>query len=236
MALLPSLSRNILEGMDVEALTQELQQLSKASKARLELQMPVAPSETEPSPSGEVPHSADTDARSDNGSVSVVSYPSPEDAAAASDLSASSTSWVDQFSSQRSEHSTDASSSEPPEPAQNNSPESNVGTDLSGSFITESSAVSYGDVAVCVNRPMYLSTEADSTKSGSQAEPAILPPNVFTRSKAELWKEVKMLSQSFSSVYFRGHRHLDVRHERIRHPTTVLVAKLAPRVPYSLQR
>ena len=129
MALLPTLGAHILQDMDVEGVTQELQSYSKASKERLETQAPSAPSET-----SSVDHSRaqDTDMGSDNGSVSVIS----SNDGATTDLSASSASWV---SSMQSSQVSQASL----EPAGNNttstSPKSSEGADLSDSILTTSS-------------------------------------------------------------------------------------------------
>ena len=99
MALLPTLGAHILEGMDVEGVTQELQSYSRASKSRIELQHPTAPSESSAASSTENVRAAESDVRSDNGSVSVVS--SME--GVPTELSASSTSWVDKFSQDSSQ-------------------------------------------------------------------------------------------------------------------------------------
>lgn len=160
MALLPTLGRKILDGMDVEAVTSELQAMSKAAKAQaavLELQTPSAPSDSSASSSVQGP-SGSEDARSDNGSVSVISA---QDDTAASDLGTSTVSWVENMSvsdqaSQQS-HSPEASSTSSRELPQESSPESNIGTDLSESFIS-SSSVSYGDVMVRLIRSLRAFT------------------------------------------------------------------------------
>ncbi|KAI0786964.1 Peroxin-3 [Abortiporus biennis] len=190
MALLPTLGQCIIEGMDVEGVTQELQSQSRAAKvaaiqeSHSQVIMPPPPSESslassiELAPVHEHNHTHEHDARSENDSVSVISLTSPEDGTSISDLAASSQSWVDRFSStQSSQHlpSNEPSSSSGSQHTAD-SPKSNVGTDLSDSVVTNSSAVSYGDTAVVPPQP---------TSSY---------PSVPQRSKAELWREVKMLT------------------------------------------
>ena len=187
MALLPTLGAHILQDMDVEGVTQELQSYSKASKERLETQAPSAPSET-----SSVDHSRaqDTDIRSDNGSVSVIS--SNDDVT--TDLSASSTSWV---SSMQSSQVSQASL----EPAGNNnttstSPKSSEGADLSDSILTTSSmssSVVPGPTNSSVS-PLYsVQPVSQHFQASPNAHLESLSP--ATRSKAELWREVKMLSR-----------------------------------------
>lgn len=99
MALLPTLGTHIIEGMDVEGITQELQSHSRASKARIEFQPPPPPSvEDSIASSLEIVQSREHDIRSDNGSVSALSSTGIEDVAT-SDLGSSSMSWVDPSSS-----------------------------------------------------------------------------------------------------------------------------------------
>lgn len=148
MALLPNLGRSILDGMDVEAVTGELQEMSRAAKARVaepEAQPSPEPSTSSSSPSAQA--RSDVDARSD--SISVVSYPGKDETTGSSDLGASTSSWVDQMSSDQVSHSSPeaSSSASSHEQPQDSSPESNAPTDLSESFISNSS-VSFGDIAV----------------------------------------------------------------------------------------
>ncbi|PSR73243.1 hypothetical protein PHLCEN_2v10903 [Hermanssonia centrifuga] len=179
MALLPTLGAHILEGMDVEGVTQELQAQSRASKAPYtEPTPPPPPLEQSSVPSIEIQSAPEQDARSENESVSVVSYPDHDDTGSSSNLGASSQSWVENFSSQQSQLSPETSSVSADESRLNaDSPKSSiVGTDISDSIMTSSSAVSYGDTQ-----------SAPWTMESS-------PIASFTRSKAELWKEVKMLT------------------------------------------
>lgn len=151
MKMLPNLGRNVMEGMDIETLTAELQELTQASKRAKELQALPAPKPPSPTPSVQGTPGSDSDVRSENGSVSVVSYPGQDDGATSSDLEASTTSWVENMSSDQGSqhlHSPEPSSSgNEPELSQDSLPGSNTPTDLSESIIS-SSSVSYGDVAV----------------------------------------------------------------------------------------
>ncbi|KAI0073533.1 hypothetical protein K474DRAFT_1666445 [Panus rudis PR-1116 ss-1] len=170
MALLPTLGAHILNGMDVEGITQDLQAQSRAAKAVPPPGEPSPPPVQEPkSPNGD---SSEQDTRSENGSISVISAGAQEDGASTSDLAASSNSWVDQFSSvHSSEISRVPSSTDSGAKPHSASPKSS--TDLSDSIITDSSAVSYGESTI--HRPLQ--------------QPA--PP---PKTKAELWREVKMLT------------------------------------------
>ncbi|GJE93441.1 peroxin-3 domain-containing protein [Phanerochaete sordida] len=167
MTMLPTLHEQILEGMDVEAITAELQEMVRRKHAVEAVE--AAPAE-QASPELSTSSTSPTDARSENGSVSVISSVQ-DDASTASGLGASTTSWVDNMSTGQASHAHDPSGSGS---QRNSSPESShIGTDMSESFISNSS-VSYGDVAIA-----------------HEEQPA---PQTFTRSKAELWKEVKMLT------------------------------------------
>ena len=137
MALLPTLGKHILQGMDVEGVTQELQSYSRAPKARLELQPPTAPSESSVTSSVGSVRPPDADVRSDNGSVSVVSSMD----GVPTDMSASSASWVDQFSSMGSSQ---VSAVSPPAEgeASGSSRSSMVGPDMTESMLTNSSITS----------------------------------------------------------------------------------------------
>ncbi|KAI0672191.1 Peroxin-3 [Trametes maxima] len=176
MALLPTLGAHILQDMDVEGVTQELQSFSRAPKERLELQHPTAPSESSVTSSVDNPRGLDADMRSDNGSVSVIS----SNDGAPTELSASSSSWVDQVSSLQSSQVSQA----PPEPAgdgtTSTSPRSSVGVDLSDSMITSSSMSSSA-----ASGPSHISVPPEHNADSRSA---------VTRSKAELWREVKMLT------------------------------------------
>lgn len=136
MALLPALSKHILQGMDVESVTQELQSYSRALKPRLDHRPPPIPSQSSLTSSTENPPGADPETRSDNGSVSVISSVD----GVQTDMSASSASWVDQFSSLGSSQvsAVSPSSGANGEPS-GSSPSSLTGADLTESILTTSS-------------------------------------------------------------------------------------------------
>ncbi|CAL1710069.1 unnamed protein product [Somion occarium] len=151
MALLPTLGGLILDGMDVEE-NVALPQLPRA-----------APQDGQ-----------EHDTRSENGSVSVISAPGQEDSATSSELAASSNSWVDQFSSVASSQGlNNQTPSSADSNARSESPKSNVGSNLSDSIMTDSSAVSYDNALV---------------------QPTGQPTLQVPKTKAELWREVKMLT------------------------------------------
>ncbi|TBU26261.1 Peroxin-3 [Dichomitus squalens] len=167
MALLPTIGTHILEGMDVEGVIQELQSFSGVPKTRIELQHPTAPSESSVASSVENIRAAESDVRSDNGSVSVISSMD----GVPTELSASSTSWVDHFSSRES-------SQVFPRTAEGGvSATSSPRVDLSDS-IPSTSSVS--------------GSSAPEPIASNTQHPDALGSN--TRSKAELWKEVKILT------------------------------------------
>ncbi|EMD36779.1 hypothetical protein CERSUDRAFT_114689 [Gelatoporia subvermispora B] len=171
MALLPTLGTHILDGMDVEGVTQELQSLSKTAKARpLEFQPPDPPSDASLASSVASLRHDEHEARSDNGSISVVSS---NDAAAPSEMSASSSSWVDQFSSVRS---SDLSRQPSLDTADFRL---HTASPLSESVLTTSSVSS-----------------APQEGTGSSAANSVISESMTssTRSKAELWREVKILT------------------------------------------
>ncbi|OCH90166.1 hypothetical protein OBBRIDRAFT_777356 [Obba rivulosa] len=170
MALLPTLGAHILDGMDVEGVTQELQSFLKTSKARpLELQPPEPPSEASLASSvASLRH--EHEVRSDSGSISVVSS---NNDGAPSDMSASSSSWVDQFSSVRSSDLSRQTSLDTTDFRLN------TASPVSESVLTTSSVSS-----------------AALEGSGSSAANSVISDSMTssTRSKAELWREVKILT------------------------------------------
>ncbi|KZT08080.1 uncharacterized protein LAESUDRAFT_724066 [Laetiporus sulphureus 93-53] len=174
MALLPTLGKYILEGMDVEGVTYELQSYSKATRPHIELQPPAPPSESSLASSMELLLKPAHDDRSENGSLSVIS--SAHENGSPSELSSSS-SWID--------HSLQVSqaSAELVSPISNSrsskSPDSRQEADLSESMVS-SSTTSGSSVA------------QDILWSPGSARSEIVNP--VTRSKADLWKEVKILT------------------------------------------
>ncbi|OJA20824.1 hypothetical protein AZE42_08965 [Rhizopogon vesiculosus] len=164
MALIPTLAEQILEEMDVESLTNELQSLSRASHTRSHVQRPGSHSESEVS--------SVSDAYSDAGSASVSSY-SGFDGETSSNMAASTSSWVDRFSTSSSHRSPSEQLQQPHDFL------SSAGNQLSDSITTASSSLSYN--------PTTSSHEPLATMSSSMTESS-------TRTKAQLWKEVKMLT------------------------------------------
>ncbi|KAH8102100.1 Peroxin-3 [Cristinia sonorae] len=168
MALLPSLGQHILEGMAVEAITQELQAYSKSVPQHSE------PPQAESSLSSSVELRSDNghDARSEISSMSMIS--APEDASS-SRMASSAQSWVDQFHTGQSsgEHSQAPSTSGSDSHREQDSPRSARGAALSDSIITstDSSAMSY-----------------DAPTMTPHAAGPVL------KTKAELWREVKILT------------------------------------------
>ncbi|RDX52464.1 hypothetical protein OH76DRAFT_1499015 [Lentinus brumalis] len=170
MALLPALGKHILEGMDVEGVTKELQAFSRPLPVHVQQeQHPTAPSESSVTSSFDTNHKPESDTRSDNGSVSVVS--SAE--GAQTDMSASSTSWVDQFSSMGSSQLSASS----PAPASGQLSGSQPHLNLADSISSMSS-----------------SSVAGPSTSLATADHRLDALSPVTRSKAELWREVKMLT------------------------------------------
>ncbi|KAI0315789.1 Peroxin-3 [Amylostereum chailletii] len=171
MAHLPILAENVLTDMDVEALTAELQSLLKASRekrvsASEHLELPTHPHNppSEASLASSVEFVHEGDAVSDNGSVSVLSYSALEEAP--SPLTDSQSSWVGEFSQ---------SSIQPPYPTPQHPP-------LQATPSTEGTESGVSSSAVSSNDD---SSAADMTSSQA---------SLNTKSKADLWREVKMLA------------------------------------------
>lgn len=89
MALLPTIGEHIVEGMDVEGLTNDLQEKSRAAR----LSRTSRPS----SPDGS-PVRQDHDSRSDMGSSVISSIPEDSSVLASTSLGESTRSWVQDFS------------------------------------------------------------------------------------------------------------------------------------------
>ena len=179
MALIPTLAEQILEEMDVESLTNELQSLSRTSRFY---------ARHSASQSGSEVGSA-SDAYSDAGSVSVSSYSGFDGDTSSINMEASTSSWVDRFS-------TSSSHREPHDFL------TSAGSQLSDSITTASSSLSYNPVASShvsisnlerTNSNLHAKKEPLPTLSASARENS-------TRTKSQLWKEVKMLSMSSNSV------------------------------------
>ncbi|KAF8649441.1 hypothetical protein AX16_005806 [Volvariella volvacea WC 439] len=219
LTLLPTLAEQVLEEMNVEALTQEIQRLSKErNAARSQLQHPSVPTHQQPQPSihsqlqlPSQPHQSpnpnllssielvqEQDARSDTGSAA------PSTISGISATSASSSAVeVDGYSV--SEFSNLGSAS--PEPPLARSLDS-----LAGSSVHVASG-SGGEAAVDLSQSILSNassgvTSSDSPYTGSSLSDSI--PNLAnatgrtsTRSKAELWNEVKIqtLTRTLTTLY-----------------------------------
>ncbi|KAG2363067.1 Peroxin-3-domain-containing protein [Suillus spraguei] len=164
MALVPTLAEQILEEMDVESLTDELQSLSRTSHPRSRFQQPELHSESEVSSASDV--------HSDAGSASISSY-SGMDGETSSNMAASTGSWVDHFSISSSHKSTNEQLQLPHDFL------ASAASQLSDSITTASSSMSYNPGA-----PFH---EPRASMSPSMSESS-------TRTKAQLWKEVKILT------------------------------------------
>ncbi|KAG1805787.1 Peroxin-3-domain-containing protein [Suillus subaureus] len=164
MALIPTLAEQILEEMDVESLTNELQSLSRTSRPRSRFQHPESLSESEVSSASDV--------HSDAGSASLSSY-SCIDRETSSNMAASTDSWVDRFSSSSSYKNASEQLQQPHDFL------ASAGSQLSDSITTASSSLSYNPGA-----PFH---EPQASMSPSMSESS-------TRTKAQLWKEVKILT------------------------------------------
>lgn len=149
MALLPTLGEQILEELDVEGVTHELQ--SKSRVSRVSSIEPPPPPHSESSTTSSIELLQDQDTRSDVESVSMSSFSGQDEAtgATSSRLGESSQSWVDQFSTESSRPSSSrqpsTSAASEPQPPNTDFPDPFAGAQLSDSITTASSALSYGN-------------------------------------------------------------------------------------------
>ncbi|KAI9459206.1 Peroxin-3 [Lactarius psammicola] len=175
MTYLPLLSKHILDEMDVEALTAELQSLSRAAtkmQRSIQQESAVRP-QPQHSPkvgsAGSLESSVElvrsSDARSESSSASFLSVsPRPE----ASQLAESTASWV-----------------EPPR-----SPEAPLLERLG----TLSAPLAPLSEANTVSESVVSSSVVSSSSDSGLADLSASHKSASTRSKAELWREVKMLT------------------------------------------
>lgn len=190
MTLIPTLGEQILVELDVEGVTQELQARSKTS--RIQLQPPQPPSESSLTSSIEILQEQDTP--SDVESASLSSFSGHDEVGQSSNLTESSQSWEHRFQKQ--------SASEHPPPATDASlavdPASFLAeAQLSDSMTTASSALSYGNEAGPVSEINVLvyAVEVNALNQSHPEEQTFEPSGGSTKSKGELWKEVKILSK-----------------------------------------
>ena len=142
MALLPTLGEQILEKLNVESITRELQSKSRTSQAAS--MEPLPPPQSESSTSSSIELLQDQDTRSDVESISMSSFSGQDEVtgAASSHLTESQSLIVDQFTTESLHQPSTAS-----EPPLSNSkfPDPFTGAQLSDSITTASSALSYED-------------------------------------------------------------------------------------------
>ncbi|RDB15472.1 Peroxisomal biogenesis factor 3 [Hypsizygus marmoreus] len=168
LALLQTLSEQIIDEMDVEGLTQELQHRSKARKQRRSVERP--PSSL--ASSIDVVQEHETLSEAGSGVVSVASASYVEDAGSSSILSTSGLqSWVE------------SSGSLSIGPTATNTESGDAEMNLSASLITTSSVENRASISV-----------ADSGPSDSALSSSILSDSSNSRTTAELWNEVKILT------------------------------------------
>lgn len=164
MALLPTIGEHIINGMDVEGLTNDLQEKSRALKL-VRNSRPISPESQPPQHT-----TTDTDARSDMESSITSSLQE-----VGTTLGDSTQSWVDGFSLRSSRENSNG------EGDSSNSP----GASMVESITTTST-----------------SSQAESSTSAVRAHPkhtvgtlTVVQPTETSKSKAELWREIKILSE-----------------------------------------
>lgn len=173
MALLPTVGEHIIEGMDVEGLTNDLQEKSRASRLARNSR-PITP---ESQPPKHAP--TDTDARSDMGSSTISSVPE-----VGTTLGDSTQSWVDGFSLRSSGENLNGEA-EPSNPLGASMIESFTATSTSSQAESSTSAVRRHPEHVTETLTVTQPTE-------TSAQPS--------KSKAELWREIKILSECYDSA------------------------------------
>lgn len=187
MALLPTIGEHIIEGMDVEGLTNELQEKTRASKL-LQNSRPISP---ESQPRSQTP--ADTDARSDMESSIVSSVPG-----VSTTLGDSTQSWVDGFSL-RSSRENLSGEGDP----------NSVRSSMIESITTTSESSQAGSSSSAVRR--YPGHAIQRLTVLQQTETSTLP----SKSKAELWREIKILSKCSRSTAALKGLIISVQHSHV---------------------
>jgi len=173
MALLPTVGEHIIEGMDVEGLTNELQEKSRAS--RVARNSGLISQESQPPKHAPT----DTDARSDMGSSTISSVPE-----VGTTLGDSTQSWVDGFSLRSSRENLNGEA-EPSNLLGVNTIESVTATSTSSQAESSTSAVRRHPERVIETLTVMQPTETSTQPS---------------KSKAELWREIKILSECYGST------------------------------------
>jgi peroxin-3 len=168
MALLPTIGEHIIEGMDVEGLTNELQEKSRASK--------LARNSRPMSPESRLPQHtpADTDAGSDMGSSIISSAPD-----VGTTLGDSTQSWVDEFSLRSSRDNLNG--------------EGHPSNSVRSSVIESVATTSAGSQAESSGSAVRKHP-GDGSKTLTVVQQTGMS-TVSSKSKSELWKEIKILSE-----------------------------------------
>jgi len=168
MALLPTIGEHIIEGMDVEGLTNDLQEKSRASR----LVRDSRPESPENQPPKSTP--ADTDARSDMESSIISSAPE-----VGTTLGDSTQSWVDGLSLGSSRVNLGGEGGPP----------NSLGASMIESVATTSTSSRAESSTSAVRKCPEHTTEALTIVQPTESS------TVPSKSKAELWKEIKILSE-----------------------------------------
>lgn len=168
MALLPTIGEHIIEGMDVEGLTNDLQEKSRASRL-------VRNSRPE-SPESQLPKSipADTDARSDMESSIISSVPE-----VGTTLGDSTQSWVDGLSLGSSRENLGGEGRPP----------NSLGASMIESVATTSTSSRAESSTSAVRKCPKCTTEVLTVVQPTESSTGP------SKSKAELWREIKILSE-----------------------------------------
>jgi peroxin-3 len=182
MALLPTIGEHIIKGMDVEGLTNDLQKKSRATKLA-QNSRPISPESQPPSYTP-----TDTDARSDMESSDISSIQE-----VGTTLGDSTQSWVDGFSLRSSRE--DSNGEGDPSNSLRASMIKSIGT-------TSTSSQAESSTSAVRKYPERLT---ETLTVVQPTETSMVP----SKSKAELWREIKILSecptsaQAPESDYFR---------------------------------
>ncbi|KIJ28565.1 hypothetical protein M422DRAFT_235620 [Sphaerobolus stellatus SS14] len=186
LALVPTLGDRILEEMNVESVTHELQMQSKAAKARLQGSSAVSDANTSslslntehPSVTSSMELTMPTSGRRDT------------DASQYDHLAESAQSWVEQFTADNSSVSAPSEIEIIHYGPHHGSPSSSSGAHLSDSITSASASLISGSD----EEPSVSLHSGQSEHEESQVEPIVEDPARITKTKAELWREVKILT------------------------------------------
>jgi peroxin-3 len=173
MALLPTVGERIIEGMDVEGLTNDLQEKSRASR--------LARNSGLMSPESQPPKytPTDTDARSDMGSSTISSVQE-----VGTTLGDSTQSWVDGYSLRSSRENFNGEAE----------PSNSLGASMIESIATTSTSSQAESSTSAVRK--CLEHVSETLTVVQPIETSAVP----LKSKAELWREIKILSECYGSA------------------------------------